>query len=153
MKTVHLTGRLVRESVNRSEITTSLEIQRPYDHSVTITIVPSDDQEDQTMFDEVSKHFDADVTIRCSVDKDGYLTATSSDISAAEEFSPRKDDSALPLLLRSDADMIESLRGSIHGKYQSEVDDWIADIRRSADVLEQFDKVLWEAAMERLANR
>lgn len=147
MYIINLTGQLIRESVDRSEITVSLEIQRPYDHSVTITIVPKDDEEDSAMFDAVSPFFNTQVTIKCTVGKDGYLTANSNDITEPEEFIPRNDDRALPGLLRSDAFMINSLRGQIHDKYQADIDDWIADMERAATVLDTFDKVLWENGM------
>lgn len=153
MNTITLTGRLTKDSVSNREITATLEIEKPYEHSVTITFTPAEGQDRSEMFETIFDHFDTDVSVRCSIDDQGSLNATSNDISTSEAFSPRKDDRYVAGSLESHASMLESLsRTYINGKYHADVDDMVEDMRRAAAILKNVDDVLWDAAMKRIAG-
>jgi len=128
MKTIKLTGYITGEGYQGDEVYTTLEISFPYEHNVSVTIKGD--------VDKVRPFFSKTVDMICTINDQAELEATAENISLAEPFSSRADDGAIRLHLRSDAAMLESLRGQISDKYQPDVDDWISDMNRAADLLD-----------------
>lgn len=129
MKTIKLTGYLSSEGARDGEVYTKLEVSFPYEHSVSVTV--SGD------FEDVQPFFSKTIDVLCTINDQAELETTAENISLAEPFSSRADDGAIRLHLRSDAAMLESLRGQISDKYQPDVDDWISDMNRAADLLDR----------------
>lgn len=128
MKTIKLTGYIRGEGCQGDEVYTTLEVSFPYEHSVSVTVSGN--------FNDVQPFFSKTVDVLCTINDQAELETTAENISLAEPFSPRADDAAIRLHLRSDAAMLESLRGQISDKYQPDVDDWISDMNRAADLLD-----------------
>lgn len=128
MKAIKLTGYLSNEGCSRDEVHTTLEVSLPYEHTVSVTVKGD--------FNEVQPFFSKTVDVICTINDQAELETTPEKISLAGAFSPRVDDGAIRLHLRSDAAMLESLRGQISDKYQADVDDWISDMNRAADLLD-----------------
>lgn len=128
MKAIKLTGYLSNEGCSQDEVHTTLEVSLPYEHTVSVTVKGD--------FSEVQPFFSKTVDVICTINDQAELETTPEKISLAEPFSSRADDGAIRLHLRSDAAMLESLRGQISDKYQPDVDDWISDMNRAADLLD-----------------